>query len=444
MRTIRFLIAASLIIIFLPLSVWAKEKPNVIIIYTDDQGTLDLNILGAKDLVTPNMDEIAASGVRFTQFYANSVCSPSRAMLMTGKTAQRAKVPHNVGGDSGLPPSEYTMAEMFKDNGYKTALIGKWHLGEVEGKLPNDQGFDYFMGHTKGCIDNYSHFFFWRGPNLHNLYENKDPLYLPGKYFPELMLERATEFIEENKEEAFFLYYSLNTPHYPYQGEKKWLDYYTRMGTEYPRDLYAAFISTMDEYIGKLIDVLEANDLRENTIIILQADNGHSTEDRAHFGGGYTGVYRGAKASLFEGGIRIPAAITWPAEISGNQIRNQMCINVDWMPTLAELCGFKLDVSDLNGKSIVPVIRSENAKSPHSDGFYWQRGKSWMVRKGKWKLHAYPRESELPDRPILDIPRYLVNLEEDPGEQNNVAESYPEVVKELEEEYRKWKASENN
>jgi arylsulfatase A-like enzyme len=420
----------------------AGEKPNVIIIYTDDQGTLDLNSYGAEDLATPNMDEIARSGVRFTQFYANAVCSPSRAMLLTGKTAQRAGVPHNVSRDRGLPPEQYTMAEMFRDAGYATALVGKWHLGEIDGKLPNDQGFEYFFGHTKGCIDNYSHFFYWKGPNVHNLYENKKQLHLPGEFFPELMLDRATNFIEQHKESPFFLYYALNTPHYPYQGEEKWLDYYDEKQVEYPRNLYAAFISTMDEYLGELMDVLDQHGLKENTIIILQSDNGHSTEDRAHHGGGYTGVYRGAKASLFEGGIRIPAAIAWPGKLPANEVRDQMCLNVDWMPTLAELCGIELNASDLNGKSLMPIIEDEGAKTLHPEGFYWDKAISWMVRKGHWKLHGNPRATGIKGRPYMDEKIFLVNLKQDPGEQVNLVEKYPEKVKELKAEYQKWKATE--
>ena len=142
----------------------AQKKPNVIIIYTDDQATLDVNILGAKDLVTPHMDKLMLSGTTFTQFYASPVCSPSRASLLTGKNPQRAGVPGNAGQDlkskSGLPQSEFTMAEMFKENGYETYLIGKWHLGYQPEMRPNNQGFDYSFGHLVGCIDNYSHFYY--------------------------------------------------------------------------------------------------------------------------------------------------------------------------------------------------------------------------------------------------------------------------------------------
>jgi arylsulfatase A len=204
-----------------------NEKPNVIVIYTDDQGSIDLNIYGAKDLQTPNMDALVGSGVRFTQFYGAPVCSPSRAGLLTGKTPQRAGVPGNIPSvpvtEKGLPGSQYTMAEMFKDAGYNTAHIGKWHLGDQEGMLPNDQGFDYSFGHHVGCIDNFSHFYYWRGPNRHDLYRNGEEVFYDGEFFPSLMVKEASEFLDKNKDKPFFMYYAMNTPHYPYQGTPEWL-----------------------------------------------------------------------------------------------------------------------------------------------------------------------------------------------------------------------------
>lgn len=194
------------------------EKPNVIIIYTDDQGTIDLNSFGATDLVTPNMDKIVYSGIKFTQFYAAPVCCPSRAGLLTGKTPQRAGVPYNIGPNSGLGSEHYTMAEMFKDAGYNTCHIGKWHLGHETEYQPNAHGFDYSFGHLGGCIDNYSHFFYWNGPNRHDLYRNGEEVFYEGQFFPDLMVKETSVFMEKNKNSPFFIYFALNTPHYPYQG----------------------------------------------------------------------------------------------------------------------------------------------------------------------------------------------------------------------------------
>ena len=431
----------------------AQKKPNVIIIYTDDQATLDVNILGAKDLVSPNMDKLMLSGTTFTQFYASPVCSPSRASLLTGKNPQRAGVPGNAGQDlsrtSGLPPSEYTMAEMFKENGYATYLIGKWHLGYQPEMRPNQQGFDYSFGHLVGCIDNYSHFYYWGGdnnyvggPNRHDLYRNNEEIFLDGEYFPDLMVKEAKKVIDKKSEDPFFIFFAMNTPHYPYQGYAKWIKYYRDKGVKHPRDLYAAFLTTQDEKIGELIQLLEDNKLRENTIIIFQSDNGHSTETRAYHGGGFTETYRGAKQSLFEGGIRVPAAISWPGKIPSNQFRDQMSVNVDWMPTLIDLCGFDTDISDMDGKSLLPIIENENAPSNHEKGYCWEFGRrgdpTWVARKGKWKLYANPydtsrREYTYPEKFVL------FDLENDPGESVNLYDQKPNIVYELKSLYKAWK-----
>ncbi len=165
---LRFALAVALFAAAAP----AQQAPNVVILFSDDQGTIDVNAFGAKDLHTPNLNRLAGKGVRFTQFYSGApVCSPSRASLLTGRYPQRAGVPGNVGIDAeGMPDEQVTMAEMLREAGYQTGLIGKWHLGHVNGNGPLDQGFQYFYGHKRGCIDNYSHFFYWNGPNVHDLW----------------------------------------------------------------------------------------------------------------------------------------------------------------------------------------------------------------------------------------------------------------------------------
>lgn len=431
----------ALTLFFEAFLIHAADKPNVIIIYTDDQGTVDMNAFGAQDLVTPNMDRIAKSGVRFTQFYASPICSPSRASLLTGKTPQRAGCPGNAGASiestGGVPGSEYTMAEMFKDAGYRTAHIGKWHLGYQPDMLPNAQGFDYSFGHLVGCIDNFSHFYYWNGPNRHDLFRNGKEIHLPGEFFPDLMVKEASQFLEENKEEPFFMYFAMNMPHYPYQGDEKWLEYYEEQGVPYPRNLYAAFLSTQDDRIGMLLKKLDELGLTENTIIILQSDNGHSTEERAHHGGGSAGPYRGAKQCVFEGGIRVPAAISWPAKIPGNQVRDQFAVNTDWLPTLADLCEIKLDRKALDGKSLVDLIDDEKTKTKHQDGYCWSYNKMWVARKGKWKLIGNPYDTSDRDYEFSEK-LFLANLEEDPGERVNLADKYPKVVAQLEKQYADW------
>ena len=419
----------------------AQRKPNVIIIYTDDQGSVDLNSYGAKDLVTPNMDRLAETGVRFTQFYAPSpVCSPSRAGMITGRYPHRAGVPGNVGQSRtrpGLLPEQVTIAEMLKDAGYATAHIGKWHLGYFEGSIPNDQGFDYSFGHLGGCIDNYSHFFYWSGPNRHDLQRNGKEIHRPGEFFQDMMVDEATRFIDEHKDCLFFMYFAINSPHYPDQGDPEWLEYYEKEGVEYPRDLYAAFLSTQDDRIGQLIDHVEALGLREDTIIIFQSDHGHSHEERAHFGGGSAGPYRGAKFSMFEGGIRIPAIISWPGTLPEGEVRDQIGHGCDWMPTIAELCGVPLLNEDIDGLSLADVVKSKDAPTPHGV-IHWHKGNEWAVRDGGWKLMGNPNDTS-EKAPITDDDKlFLVNLEEDITEMTNIAKAHPEVVERLKKLHDDW------
>ena len=420
------------------------KQPNVIIIYTDDQGSIDTHAYGAEDLATPNMDRLARTGVRFTQFYAPApVCSPSRAGLLTGRYPVRAGVPGNVSstqGEPGMPTEQTTIAEMMKGAGYGTAHIGKWHLGYTPETMPNAQGFDYSFGHMGGCIDNYSHFFYWHGPNRHDLWENGEVVHEPGRYFPDLMVEKAVDYIDQRDGAPFFMYFAMNVPHYPYQGDPKWLEYYDKKGVEYPRNLYAAFVSSQDERIGRLLDALEERGLREDTLIIFESDHGHSTEERAHHGGGNSGPYRGAKFSVFEGGLRIPAIVSWPGHLPEGEVREQIGHGCDWMPTIAELCGVA-PPADIDGKPIVDVIRSGDAETPH-DVLHFQKGTgkdmAWAVRKGDWKLLGNPRDtSERPNNRVV-APLFLVHLAEDPGEKVNLVDKHPEKVEELKALHETW------
>jgi len=418
-------------------------RPNVIIIMTDDQGSVDAGCYGSKDLVTPAVDSLAARGVRFTQFYsAAPVCSPSRAGLLTGRYPWLAGMPNNGAAPpteamdqldgftgAGLPASEVTVAKMFQSAGYATAHIGKWHLGSGVGHKPLDHGFDYSFGFMGGCIDNYTHFFYWDGPNRHDLWENSHRVRLPGRYFPDLMVEKAEAFIQARKERPFFMYFALNMPHYPYQGEEKWLRHY--QGLPYPRNLYAAFVSTLDERVDRLVKFLEASDLRDRTILVYQSDNGHSVEERAHRGGGSSGPYRGAKFSLFEGGIRLPAIISWPGHLPEGEVRGQMAHGCDWLPTLAELCAVPLPNTELNGRSLVPVIRSAAAPSPH-ETLHWRLGDQWAVRQGAWKLlHKPDDQADTPKLAPADKEWFLANVDQDPGERTNLAPQHPDIVERL-------------
>jgi arylsulfatase A len=425
------------------------QRPNVIIILTDDQGTIDARCFGARDLETPNIDALAKHGVRFTQFYAAAaVCSPSRAGLLTGRYPLRTGLIGNAGsheGGVGMSSSEVTIAETLKASGYVTAHFGKWHLGYRPETMPNGQGFDQSFGHMGGCIDNYSHFFYWAGPNIHDLHQNTNEVFYNGQFFPDLIVKQAAEFMAKNKKRPFFIYFAMNNPHYPYQPDPKWLKHYRN--SPYPRNLYAAFVSTMDERIGGLLKQVDRLGLREKTIVIFQSDHGHSTEERAHFGGGSAGPYRGAKFSLFEGGIRVPAIISWPGHLPENAVRDQVAHGCDWFPTIAQLCGARLLNPDIDGRSLVEVAKLAASPSPHSV-LHWYMGTEkepqWAVREGDWKLIGNPRDTTKGEEKAkialaeADKKLFLVNLKEDPSERHNLAKEQPAILTHLQELHTNW------
>ncbi len=444
----------------------SPDNPNILIIYSDDQGLGDIGAFGGKNIHTPHTDRLAEQGIMFTQMYApSSICTPSRAGLLTGRFPLRAGLvglsapPPLTGlddgyGSPGLSNDQPSMAKLLREAGYRSAMIGKWHLGYDPGYLPDDHGFDHWFGHIGGVIDNYSHFFNWRPdqPARLDLWRNGERVRKPGNFFPDMMLREAQTFIgnhvKDHQKDPFFLYYSLNTPHWPYQGNPSWVEWYQDKGIPYPRDLYGAFISAQDERIGALLSTLEEENLIENTLIIFMSDNGHSVEPRAHFGGGDAGIYRGAKFSLFEGAIRVPGIISWPGIMPENEIRDQMVHQIDILPTLAEICGLELSQNEIDGKSILEVIHSDQAESPH-DVLYWTRTTAgfaedipdqWAVRKGPWKLYANAfyqlgMEEELTEE---DKKLFLANLDEDPGEKINLVNEYPEIVEDMRKLYEEW------
>ncbi len=258
--------------------------PNVLMILVDDLGSLDLNCYGSTDLATPNLDALAARGVKFTQFYAAApVCSASRVGFLTGRYPVRAGQP----GNGPLASDEVTIAELFGDAGYDTGHVGKWHLGKTAEQAPLGQGFHSSYGHMEGCIDNYAHFFYWSGPNRHDLWRDGKEVWEDGKFFPDLMVRECKAFLDQPREKPFLLYWAFNAPHYPYQGTERWRKHY--QGTASPRDQYAAFVSTMDESIGIVLQHLADQKLDDDTIVVFQSDHGHSTETRAFGGGGNAG-----------------------------------------------------------------------------------------------------------------------------------------------------------
>ncbi len=427
--------------------------PNVVILFTDDQGTLDANCYGSKDLITPNIDKLAETGVRFTQAYAHTVCCPARAALMTGRHPQRTGLHYwaqgNMHAKNGLNLAleEVTIAEALKSAGYRTAIFGKWHLGAHPDHGPKKQGFDEFFGIRGGFIDNYNHHFLHQ-KGFHDLYEGTTPVTdKDGKYFPQMMMDRTLSFLEENKDAPFFLYVPFNIPHYPEQALKQHEELYKDMKDPARRN-YGAIVTTTDYYIGQVVDKLESLGLRDNTVIIFMSDNGHSEETtnkirvddhksglpKDHFyganGGGYTGKWIGHKADFLEGGIRVPAIISYPDKLPKGETRDQIITAMDWFPTILDLCG--IDTTGrpaFDGHSLLPVIESAEAKSAYNGLLHYQFHKHWMVREGDWKLIG---RDNTPGKYALH------NLGDEQPEVKNYADEKPELVERLKKLHDAW------
>lgn len=419
----------------------AGRRPNVILFFADDMGTVDLNCYGSRDLVTPNLDKLAERGVRFSQFYvASPVCSPSRAALLTGRCPQRAGVPSNVSsrpGGHGLPAEQMTMAELVHGAGYQTGLVGKWHLGTVAENHPLSQGFDYFFGHKAGCIDNYSHFFYWGGPHFHDMWRNREEHWERGTHFTDLIVRESSRFLESNRENPFLLYVPFNIPHYPMQGSDKFREMYTKLPE--PRRAYAAMVSQMDDAIGKILAKVDALGLRDDTLIIFLSDHGHSTEERCNFGGGSAGPYRGSKFSLLEGGIRVPAIAALPGRIPAGEVRNQFAVSVDWFPTIAEYCGVQLPKRKIDGRSLVTTLEKNDLATRH-EVYNWQYHDQWAVRTGDWKLVVNGNDTKHKTRLEGDERIFLSNLAVDDTETKNIAAVHPAVVERLTKLHEEWAA----
>jgi len=426
------------------------KRPNVVLFLTDDQGYGDLGCMGAVDLQTPHIDRLAASGVRFTDWYSNApVCSPSRASLLTGRYPGNAGVRSILAGHrtaTGLPPEVPTLAAALKRLGYQTAMFGKWHLGLAPGSRPEDHGFDEWFGFLAGCIDYYSHIFYWgmwgqKSFPTHDLWQNGKEVYCNGEYFTDLVSRKAVEYVRRAAPNGpFFLYVPFNAPHYPMHAPKKYIDRFPGLPPD--RRIMAAMLSAVDDGVGAIMAELERQGAADNTIVFFQSDNGPSREATNWldgrtdpYYGGTTGPLKGHKFSLYDGGIRSPGIMSWPARIPAGRVIRGAGAAMDIFPTVLKAAGGDLSEYELDGLDVIPMA-ADGAPSPHAQ-LFWEMNDQTAVRRGNWKLvlngqlvEGAPPEDEV----------HLADLEADMAESTNLADEYPEVVEELTAAAETWRA----
>lgn len=429
----------------------SKKQPNMIIILTDDQGYGDLSCMGSTDFRTPHIDSLAREGARCTNWYSGSpVCSPSRASLLTGCYPGHAGVRAILAGHrraTGLTAEVPTIATAVKELGYQTAAVGKWHLGLKEESRPLSNGFDYFYGFMAGCLDYYSHIFYWsmadgKTDPTHDLWEGNEEIYDNGRYLTEMISEKAVEKIREMNAEdkPFLLYVAYNAPHYPMHAPQKYLDRFKEL--PWDRRIMAAMISAVDDGVGQIRDELERLGIDRDTLIYFQSDNGPSRESRNWldgrgdpYYGGTPGGLKGHKFSLYEGGIRVPGIFCWPGKIPAGQVIDEPCAAMDVFPTLLKIAGGDPGEYTLDGMDVLGVL-TEGEKTPH-DVIYWEMEGQTALRRGDYKLVLNGRlvEEEAPREPV-----FLADLSKDPGETVNLAEKLPELTEALTGEALAWRA----
>ena len=401
--------------------------PNIVLIFTDDQGYHDVGCYGS-EIATPHIDSLARDGVKFTQFYsASAICTPSRFGLLTGRNPSRSQdrllsalmFLADEHKNTGIQKGETTVAEVLRKGGYQTALLGKWHLGHGGPELSaTSHGFDYFYGHTAGCID----FFTMCYGNTPDWYRN-DTLLDETGYATDLITDEVGRYLDDrDKEKPFFLFLPYNSPHFG----KGWNDGKNEpvnILQPHPRDLgrvmnikdstrrkYAGMVVSLDDAVGRVLADLKKRDLEENTLVIFMTDHGGDPNY-----GGDNKPFRDGKATLFEGGIRVPCLARWPGQIKAGSESDALIWAIDWFPTFCKLAGIETKGLTLDGEDISPVLRG--GKGDPGRELFWElgahaeleRGNWYALRKGDWKYVATPENGE-----------WLFNLAKDPGEKMNV------------------------
>jgi len=414
-----------------------NESPNIILIFTDDLGYGDLGCYGSTIHKTPNIDKLAEDGLKLTDFYVGSpVCTPSRAALLTGCYAQRVDMHVNSqpepefravllpNSPKGLNPEETTIADILHDQGYRTACIGKWHLGDQKPFFPLNYGFDYFYGilmsHNQGSPECPLSIF-----EQGTIVESPPDIPL----MTQKMTQKAVEFIKANKDVPFFLYLPHPMPHFPVDASDDF-----KGGSK--DGIYGDAIEEIDWSVGEMIKLLKELKLEENTLVVFTSDNGGEGRRGANKGG-LNYPLRGHKSQVWEGGIRVPCILKWPGKIPAGKVYSGVLTAMDFLPTFAAISGSEyVPELKIDGKDISDVLFDpDNAQSLIRVFFYYDRDQLQAVRMGKWKLHLEQAngrfnagwENEL--KPF-DEPQ-LYNLEKDITESYNVAEAFPEIVKKM-------------
>jgi arylsulfatase A-like enzyme len=404
-------------------------KPNFLIILTDDQGYSDVSAYGATHVRTPNLDRLGAQGMLFTSMRANAtVCSPSRAALLTGRYADRVGVPGVIRTqpeDSWgyFDPKVPTLAEELKRAGYHTAIVGKWHLGLDSPNLPNERGFDFFHGFLGDMMDSYTTHL----RHGKNYMRRNAEVIKPKGHATDLFSDWAVDYLRERakaKDQPFFLYLAYNAPHFPIEPPADWL---AKVKQRVPqldekRAKNVAFVEHLDDRIGRVLAALKENGLEENTVVVFAADNGGSLPHAQN-----NDPWRGGKQDHYDGGLRVPFMVRWPAQIKAGSRSDYAGLNFDLFPTFLELAGAR-PAADLDAISLVPLLKGGTITTPRDlyfvrrEGGVTYGGKSYeAIIRGDWKL--------LQNDPFS--PRELYNLKTDPLERTNLAAMNKEKFNEL-------------
>ncbi|OVE82658.1 N-acetylgalactosamine 6-sulfate sulfatase [bacterium M21] len=409
----------------------AAKQPNVVLLLTDDQGYGDIGAHGNTMIQTPEMDRLWEQSIRLTNYHVDPTCTPTRAALMSGRYSNRSGVWHTIMGRSTMHPNETTIAEVFKSNGYRTGMFGKWHIGDNFPCRPEDQGFDYVVRHGGGGVG--------QGPDYWGNDYNDDTYWRNGKtekfkgYCTDIWFREATAFVERNKERPFFCYLSTNAPHSPLIVDEKYSKPYEAKGVDTKMAKFYGMITNIDENLGKFRQRLEELGLAENTIFIFMTDNGtaHGISKTGSWKGFNAGM-SGGKGSANDGGHRVPCFIYWPAgKLTKGTDVDQLTAHVDILPTLADLCGLKFtEDRPIDGTSLRPIIYGD--KNTLRDRTMFVHSQRIAVPK-RWRTTAV-----MSDRWRYVGDYALYDIKADPAQKKNVMHQHPEVVKQFRAAYDKW------